>query len=146
MPEEPDTVPFPGAPFSLAADDGLLASMGAFLDAFAALRWDDFRAFFAEDATVFLPRADHAVRAQGRSEIERGFARVFADIKGTGTGPPYLDLQPHDLHVQSVGDVAVISFHLYDPGVLCRRTFVWRQQRDGWKIIHLHGSNIPHQP
>jgi ketosteroid isomerase-like protein len=128
------------------ADDGLLACMGAFLDAFAALQWDDFRGFFAEDATVFFPRADRTIRAQGRDEIEQGFGLVFAQARADGTGPIYLSLQPHDLHVQSFGDVAVITFHLYDPGILCRRTFVWQRQADGWQIVHLHGSNMPVQP
>jgi hypothetical protein len=55
-----------------------------------------------------------------------------------------MDIQPRDLLVQMVGmDVAVVTFHLHDrPNVLNRRTIVWQRTKSGWKIIHIHASEV----
>jgi hypothetical protein len=42
-----------------------------------------------------------------------------------------------------LGEAAVATFHLHDPGVLCRRAEVLRVTAGGWRIVHLHASNVP---
>ena len=80
-------------------DIGPEATLRAFIHAFDNLDWDKFRSFFADDATVFYPRGI-ARRAHGRAEIEDNFQQVFTEIRGNRKQPPYMDLQPHDLHIQ----------------------------------------------
>jgi ketosteroid isomerase-like protein len=57
-------------------DGGPEATLQAFIQAFDNLDWDKFPSFFADDATVFYPRAV-ARRAQGRAEIEANFRQVL---------------------------------------------------------------------
>jgi hypothetical protein len=46
--------------------------------------------------------------------------------------------------VQIYGDTAIATFHLDDrPGFLNRRTIVLHRSRTGWKIVHLHASEVP---
>jgi ketosteroid isomerase-like protein len=119
------------------------ATLQAFIRAFDNLDWERFRGFFADDATVFYPRGV-ASRAHGRAEFEADFQQVFKQIRGSRNQPPYMDLQPHDLHIQRFGDVAIATFHLEDlPGVLNRRTIVLHWVGDCWKIVHIHASEVP---
>jgi ketosteroid isomerase-like protein len=126
--------------------EGLADTVQAFLAAFAALDWEPFRRSFADDATVFFPLTDHPQRAEGREEIERLFRGVFERARADSpSGPPYLALQPHDLSIRRMGDMgegACVTFHLHDPGVLCRRTLILCHGAEGWKIVHLHASNL----
>jgi ketosteroid isomerase-like protein len=113
-----------------------------FIQAFDNLDWDHFRAAFADDATVFYPR-QFPHRANGRDEFERLFKDVFDGIRVGRTQAPYMDIQPRDLQLQMVGTVAIATFHLDDrPGFLNRRTIVLQKQPSGWKIIHLHASEV----
>jgi ketosteroid isomerase-like protein len=68
-------------------------TLTGFIQAFDNLEWDKFRAFFADDATVFYPR-QFPERAQGRTEYENGFRKVFEQIRGGRTKPPYMEIQP----------------------------------------------------
>jgi len=97
---------------------------------------------FSDDATVFYPRGIPE-RAKGRAEFERNFRIVFAQIRGARTTAPYMDLQPRNLEVQMLGDVAIATFHLDDrAGFVNRRTIVLRKTDSGWKIVHLHASEV----
>lgn len=116
--------------------DTVERALAGFLDAFMRLDRDQVRSYFADEATVFHPWG-------GSRQTEFWNAR-FDEWCPTHQGPPYLDIQPRDVHVQALGDIAVMSFHFRrDPALLGRRTFVWRKTPAGWKIIHLHASNLP---
>ena len=45
--------------------------------------------------------------------------------------------------VQVHGEAAVVTFHLGDEPPFSRRTLVFAQRSEGWKIVHLHASNPP---
>jgi hypothetical protein len=47
------------------------------------------------------------------------------------------------LRVQQSGDVAVVTFNVHNPSAVSRRTFVWRHDAGGWRIVHMHASNSP---
>jgi len=131
------TTPAAGTPEAMLQD---------FVRAFDNLEWDRFRGLFDDDATVFYPRG-FAKRANGRPEFEANFRKVFEQIRAGRTQPPYMDLQPRDLHIQRYGDIAIATFHLDDrPGVLNRRTLVLRKMTGRWKIIHLHASETALSP
>ena len=117
-------------------------TLADFVQAFDNLDWDPFRAAFSDDATVFYPR-EFPHRANGRLEFEMMFQKVFDRIRAGRTQGPYMDIQPLDLHLQVAGDIAIVTFHLDDrPGFLNRRTIVLQKRTSGWKIIHLHASEV----
>ncbi len=117
-------------------------TLNSFIQAFDNLEWDRFRSFFADDATVFYPR-EFPRRAEGRAEFEGGFQKVFERIRAGRSTGPFMDIQPKDLKIQIAGDIAIATFHLDDrAGFLNRRTLVLQKRADGWKIIHLHASEV----
>lgn len=117
-------------------------TLTTFIQAFDNLDWEHFRAAFADNATVFYPRT-FPHRADGRLEFEHNFRQVFEQIRANRTKGPYMNLQPRDLKIQIAGDVAIVTFHLDDrPGLLNRRTLILRKLDGGWKIIHLHASEV----
>jgi len=120
--------------------------LSEFITAFDNLDWDKFRNAFADDATVFYPR-DRANRANGRMEVEEYFKHVFEQIRAGRSKGPYMDIQPRELRIQVLGDVAIATFHLDDrPGFINRRTLVLRKTAAGWKIAHLHASEVASAP
>lgn len=129
----------PARPSSTVEIDAFLS---AFVKSFDNLDWDGFRNSFSDDATVFYPRA-FPERASGRSEYEKTFKIVFQQIRGNQTAAPFMDIQPRNLQVQVYGDTAVATFHLDDrPGFINRRTIVLHRSLTGWKIVHLHASEV----
>ena len=125
----------PPPSLKLALDD--------FVRAFEDLDWQKFRTSFADDATVFYPRGFPS-RADGREQYESSFKVVFEQLRNGKTGPPYHSIRPKGLKTQMLGeDVAIVTFHLEDrPGMLNRRTIVFRKMPQGWKIVHLHASEV----
>ena len=127
---------------SPARQDDLQQALANFIQAFDNLDWESFRTCFADDATVFFPRGTPE-RATGRAEFEKGFRLVFEQIKGDKQAPPYMHIEPLNEDIQRAGDIAIVTFHLDDrPGMLNRRTLVWQKTAQGWKIIHLHASEV----
>jgi len=113
-----------------------------FIRAFDDLDWETFRQSFSDDATVFYPRAVPE-RANGRAEFEKSFKVIFDQIRAGREKPPYMDLQPRNLTKQLFGDIAIVTFHLDDrAGFVNRRTIVLRRTPAGWKIVHLHASEV----
>jgi len=127
---------------SQLAEADVRETLTHFIRAFDDLDWETFRLAFDDDATVFYPRA-MPERANGRAEFEKGFQTVFQQIRGSKTTAPYMDIQPKDLRLQLFGDMAIATFHLDDrAGFLNRRTIVLRKTEKGWKIVHLHASEV----
>lgn len=115
-----------------------------FIAAFNNLNWESFRNCFADDATVIHP-ALYPRRLDGRAAYEPAWKRVFEKTRmDSGRNqPPYMNLQPLDTKVQMTGTIAVVTFHLKRSAAsLGRRTVVLRRDAGGWKIIHLHASNV----
>lgn len=126
----------------MSTDADVQVALAHFIRAFDDLDWDNFRFAFADNATVFCPRAMPR-RANGRTEFEKGFRTVFQQIRGGKTATPYMDIQPKDLRIQLFGDIAIATFHLDDrPEFLNRRTIVLHKTGKGWKIVHLHASEV----
>lgn len=114
-----------------------------FIEAFKNLNWERFCSFFAADATAFFPpSARFPQRADGRTQIENVFRRVFENARRQRAAPPYLDIEPRDLNIQLFDQVAIVTFHLEDPGSSGRRSLVLRKQDNRWMIVHLHASAI----
>ncbi len=113
-----------------------------FLTSFDDLDMQRFISFFEEDASIFYPRGT-AKRVDGRDAIQSQFTEVFAGIRGRQTHPPYMHIEPRNTGIQLLGEVAIVTFHLDDrPGMLNRRTVILHKTTSGWKIAHLHASEV----
>ncbi len=123
-------------------DADVREALAQFIRAFDDLDWEHFRLAFDDNATVFYPRA-MPQRANGRGEFEKAFKTVFQQIRDGKTAAPYMDIQPKEMRIQFFGDVAIATFHLDDRvGFLNRRTIVLNKTEKGWKIVHLHASEV----
>jgi ketosteroid isomerase-like protein len=120
------------------------AALTRFLSAFENLDWDAFRSAFSDSASVFHPAPSMGARVAGQNDVERSFSVVFADIKAAAqNGPPYHRLDPEDLHILRLGpDAFLLSFQLRNAERLARRTVIMRRETVGWRIVHLHASNM----
>ena len=120
-------------------------ALSVFVNAFDNLDWPAFRACFSSDATVFYPTPLIAKRVDSVGDFKQAWFGVFESIKKNSgrTEPPYMDLQPRDVRIDLLSnDVAISTFHLVNGNVVSRRTLVWKRFPDGWKIVHLHASNV----
>src|SRR5689334_25283 len=127
--------------------DDPASALRAFLTAFENCDLPLMESFFASDATYFdrfppgaVSGPDY-VRGQG---MPRGMRELAENLPRKGGPPPFHTVNPQDLLVQRAGSVAICSFHLLDEKTFGRRTIVMRQEeRSGWKIVHIHASNLP---
>ena len=118
-------------------------ALAAFLRAFDTLDLPAFIACFDSKVTFFAPTG-RATRIDGRDAIADFFSGVFAQTKRESgrTQPPYMHLDPRDLRVQQTGDCAIVTFHLAESDGIHRRTLVFARNHGGWRIVHLHASNL----
>lgn len=137
------------APRAAAAADSASAHRAAegFLAAFDSLQWEQFRAYLADDVTMFFPFAQVPTRADGRQAVEAVFSRFFEAQREARTrdGRPMVQgIAPRDLRVQMAGsDVAVVSFHLGAENPARRSVVFRRTSGDQWKVVHWHASPSP---
>jgi len=108
--------------------------MSVFMDALNDLDADRLATFFADDATAFFPTIKPE-RIDGKAAV----AQVFRDYVTASTKKT--NIVPEDLHIAQTGDLAVVTFNVHNPSAVSRRTFVWRRDKDTWRIVHLHASN-----
>ena len=115
-----------------------------FISAFNNLDWDKFKTFFDDRASIIHP-AQFPRRVEGKQEVDQAWLEVFSSIRADSgkSSPPYMHLDPQDLEIQMFDDIAIVTFHL-DRGKnsIGRRTLVWHKNAEGWKIVHLHASNV----
>ena len=138
---------------ALRGDDAVTVeeAMSRFLKAFDYYDLPAFLGFFDSEATVFFPDGPPRTRPKRLkgSDVEATFRALFETGKKSSgrTTPPYKNTIPRDLVVAHVSDdVAVVTFHLGPDDRVGRRTFVWKHSPSGWKIVHLHASNLTVAP
>ncbi len=138
-----------GAETAATAEQEVRAILSDFLRAFENGEIDAMEAAFA-GATVF-PRAIMGGERTGpirRAAYRRArgldpqMRHVVAAWRSSRPGPPYVTLEPRDLEVEVFTDAAVATFHLENGPSLSRRTFVLAKRDGGWRIVHLHASNV----
>jgi ketosteroid isomerase-like protein len=115
--------------------------LDSFVESFQNLEWDRFRDHFSDEATVFFPAPYSGERASGRAAVEAGFRGVFDRWRNERPGPPYLEIRPLDVMVQSYGGIHVVTFHLESDDSRSRRTMVLGRERGALRILHLHASS-----
>src|SRR3954454_22316957 len=111
-------------------------ALATFVDAFTRIERVRLEACFTDDATFFPPQGGPRRRGFWPDELDTR--------RATLPGPPYFSVDPKDLQIQLLGEVAIVTFHLDNvPDVLGRRTVILTRTPDGWKIAHLHASTLP---
>lgn len=120
----------------------VINSVTNFVTAFNNFNWSEFRASFADDATMFHPFWSQPRRKRGRQEIEAAWLNIFPEFVDT-KNTRRLQISPKDINIQIYGQTAIVTFHLGD-GIkqLSRRTLVMIKNNDKWKIAHLHASSV----
>lgn len=110
-----------------------------FVDAFSNLKWEKFSRFFADDVTAFFPPSAHRpARANNKEEVLSVFKTVFENAQKQSN--PHITINPVDTKFQLAGEIAIVTFHLHDPGMYGRRTIILKKEKEKWLIIHLHAS------
>ena len=120
--------------------EDIKGTLNGFLRALSELNLDEMMAYYADDATTFLPHRHHSSRLDGKEAIREAFARVLSKIRASGATRIQLDAE--DIHVQEFDGVAVATFHVRDTE-LCRRSLVLSSSEGSWLIEHFHASNAP---
>lgn len=124
------------------------ATLQAFL---AALdRGDDaLEPWFTPEATMYFPFRNSQALLHGRAAIVARFARMNAQLRLTRAAPPYIGFGMHHLEVEWLAPgwaLATAIFTFADQWG--RRTLLLRRDHDpdgvvsGWRIHHLHASNM----
>ncbi len=138
----------------LAAAPAVGAACGAspqqtfqqFIAAFNALDWPVFHSCFADSVSLFNPEVSGAAslhRLDGRTEVERSYRGIFDVAAADSTPSRGPHIVPEHLQMQQFGDAAVLSFEFKRAaGSFGRRTIVMARQADGWRIVHIHASNV----
>jgi ketosteroid isomerase-like protein len=123
-----------------------------FLTAFNNLDWPAFRQCWADEPVVFYPSTlpnPSGKRTENSADFEAAWRRQFdrtreiAATRGV-TKAPFQNIQPLDVRVDfPAPTVAVVTFHLgRSEESIGRRMFVIAKTNSGWKITHLHASNL----
>jgi ketosteroid isomerase-like protein len=127
-----------------------------FLTAFNNLDWPAFRQCWNENPVVFYPSLvpnSTGRRTEDLAEFETAWRRQFdlihdAAAKRGITKAPFQNIEPQDVRIDfPAPTAAVVTFHLGpNNNVLGRRMFVIVKTPAGWKITHLHASNLSLSP
>jgi hypothetical protein len=121
-------------------------AMARFVTAFENLDWTTFRRCFSANPTMFHPASPNLRRVNSPIEFDKAWQGVFNRIKKNSgrTSPPYMKLNSQDVRIERLTpDVALVTFHLADPGIIGRRSLVFQKIDGDWKIVHIHASNLP---
>jgi ketosteroid isomerase-like protein len=120
-------------------------ALSTFVTAFENLDWPTFKECFIDGATIFHPAAPNLKRVDSTEQFEEAWKGVFERIRQNSgrTAPPYMKLNPSEMRIELLSpDVGVATFHLIEGSIVGRRTVVLKRFPAGWKIVHIHASNI----
>jgi ketosteroid isomerase-like protein len=114
-----------------------------FIEAFNALDWQRFSQCFAPNASLFAPelhRSHSACLIDGGPAVQAHFQAVFASERSSGTGP---SINPTNVRIQPLGlATCLVTFEFARAaGSVGRRTILFQNLPEGWKVVHVHASN-----
>jgi len=98
---------------------------------------------FATEATMYFPFDDTPDLVEGRAAILQRFDRLFGAWRRRGLSTPYVGFSPKQFRARAAGPGhALATFTVGIEGAPGRRSVLLRQCGAGWKILHLHASNL----
>jgi len=113
-----------------------------FIHAFNDLDWDTFSELLSPEVSLFNPQTSTTLilhRLDGKDQVATSFQRVFDAARSSGDGP---DISPHNVRIQRLPGAAIVTFEFdREHGSFGRRTLVFVQTAEGWRLVHLHASN-----
>jgi len=122
----------------MATNSSVAETLNSFFRSVESLQIENVGQFFEDDAQMFTPFGAMPSRLDGRAAIMT-FFKAVADMAKQQPAP--LKIEPRDLNIRELGDIALITFHLQlNEGPLHRRTFVMHRSSSGWRIAHIHAS------
>jgi ketosteroid isomerase-like protein len=123
-------------------------TINTFLEALTKHDLRVLRSCWADSPVAFLPvaGAESGKRLDTEADFLKGWTDLFERGRQTQAQTNQsVKIEPKDTRIDFVTpDVAVVTFHLTaNPQSIGRRMFVVRRAQNGWKITHLHASNMP---
>jgi SnoaL-like domain len=112
-----------------------------FVSVFNERDWKQFSECLAEDVTGMFDASWAPERKEGRKSVESMFGPMFPAAGAAPDKDRFL-IKPEDLLIQDLGDAAVISFHMRNPGNFARRCLVVRKKDNKWQIVYINGSSF----
>jgi ketosteroid isomerase-like protein len=134
------------APPAVAEVEGVIRE---FLTALNNLDWPAFRKCWIESPIVYHPSIPH--RIDEPKAFDESWQVTFASVRKQAEAhgvmqAPFMTLQPQDLRIDVLNpEIAMATFHIGGAATVGRRTVVLVKTDGGWKMAHLHASNIPAQ-
>lgn len=122
----------------------LRATLQLFLDAIDRADLAALVPLWAADATMYFPFANSPAPFHGRDAIVARFERMFADLRARNpAGPPYVGFRVLAFECTPLDDRHVLACSTLAFGrELGRRTIVFRREPSGWRLLHVHASNM----
>lgn len=115
-----------------------------FLDAIDHADGAALAPLWCADASMYFPFANSQDLVRGRDAVLARFDRMFADLRARQPGPPpYIRFRTEafeclQLDARHVVVYAMLAFAAQRG----RRTLVFRSEPDGWRLLHVHASNM----
>lgn len=122
----------------------LRAALQMFLDAIDRGDLAALAPLWAADATMYFPFANSPAPFHGREAILARFERMFADLRARNpAGPPYVGFRVLAFECTPLDERHVLACATLAFGrELGRRTIVFRHEASGWRLLHVHASNM----
>jgi hypothetical protein len=98
---------------------------------------------WCSDATMHFAFGEPQGLIVGRPAVVERFRRMFTELAARQPNPPYVRFKTEDFAavVLDAGHAAVYATLAFD-GRVGRRTLICRREPAGFRILHLHASNI----
>jgi hypothetical protein len=95
------------------------------------------------DATMHFPFGEPQGLIVGRPAVVERFRRMFTELAARLPGPPYVRFRTDEFACLALDPGhAVVYAKLAFDGRVGRRTLICRREPEGFRILHLHASNV----
>lgn len=120
------------------------AVVQAFLDAIGHANAAALAPLWCEDASMYFPFANSQDLVRGRDAVLARFDRMFADLRTRNPGPPpYIRFRTEAFECLQIDARHVVVYALLAfAAQRGRRTLIFRNEPDGWRLLHVHASNM----
>lgn len=115
-----------------------------FLDAIANADAAALAPLWCADASMYFPFANSQDLVRGRDAVLARFDRMFADLRARNPGPPpYIRFRTEAFECLALDARHVVVYAMLAfAAQRGRRTLIFRSEADGWRLLHVHASNM----